>query len=106
MVAVRKHLRWVNGQKENNARCSSGRRTAKYTKYANGNPVFIFAWFVWFAVESGGGGFWWPCASSFSGDEFGERFPRVGAGGPSGTDRLSGADRQPWADGFESRWDF
>jgi hypothetical protein len=37
--------------------------------------------------------------------EFGERFPRVGAGGPSGTDRLSGADRQPGADGFESRWD-
>ena len=27
------------------------------------------------------------------------RFPRVGA------PRLSGADRQPWADGFESRWD-
>jgi hypothetical protein len=37
--------------------------------------------------------------------EFGERFPRVGAGGPSGADRLSGADRQPGADGFESRWD-
>jgi hypothetical protein len=54
-----------------------------------------------------GGGFWWPCAStnSFSVDEFGERFPRVGAGGPSGTDRLSGADRQPGADGFESRRD-
>lgn len=31
--------------------------------------------------------------------EFGERFPRVGA------PRLSGADGQPWADGFESRWD-
>jgi hypothetical protein len=31
--------------------------------------------------------------------EFGERFPRVVA------PRLSGADRQPWADGFESRWD-
>ena len=28
-----------------------------------------------------------------------ERFPRVGADGPSG------ADRQPGADGFESRWD-
>jgi len=33
------------------------------------------------------------------------RFPRVGAGGQSGTDRLSGTDRQPWAGGFESRWD-
>jgi hypothetical protein len=27
------------------------------------------------------------------------RFPRAGA------PRLSGADRQPWADGFESHWD-
>jgi hypothetical protein len=26
--------------------------TAKYAKYANGNQVFVFAWFVWFAVES------------------------------------------------------
>jgi hypothetical protein len=38
-------------------------------------------------------------------DEFGERFSRVGARGPSGTDRLSGLDRQPGAEGFESRWD-
>ena len=37
---------------------------------------------------------------SFSVDEFGERFPRVGA------PRLSGADRQPGADGFENRWDY
>jgi hypothetical protein len=41
----------------------------------------------------------WPCASTFSVDEFEERFLKAGAGGPSGT------DRQPWADGFESRWD-
>ena len=33
------------------------------------------------------------------------RFFWVGAGGPSGTDRLSGADRQPGAGGFEDRWD-
>ena len=27
--------------------------TAKHAKYANGNSVLIFAWFAWFAVESG-----------------------------------------------------
>ena len=41
----------------------------------------------------------WIGFNAFRVDEFGERFPRVGA------PRLSGADRQPWADGFESRWD-
>jgi len=50
-VAVRKHLRCVNRQNENNARCGGGRRTAKYAKYANGNSVLIFAWFVWFGVQ-------------------------------------------------------
>jgi hypothetical protein len=43
-------------------------------------------------------------ANSNEVDELRERFPGVGAGGQSGTD--SGADRQPWADGFEFRWDY
>ncbi len=47
-------LRWVNGQNENNVRCIGGERTSKDAKYANKNWVLIFAWFVWFAVESGG----------------------------------------------------
>ena len=41
---------WAN---ENNSEgvVAGGRQTAKYAKYANGNPVFIFAYFAWFAVE-------------------------------------------------------
>jgi hypothetical protein len=53
-VVVRQHLCWENGQDEYNARYVGGGRTAKYAKYANGNSVFIFAWFAWFAVKSDG----------------------------------------------------
>jgi hypothetical protein len=44
------------GVRQPSGALGGGGQTAKYAKYANGNPVLIFAWFAWFAVESGGGG--------------------------------------------------
>ena len=51
-VAVRKHLRWVNGENENNARCGGGVQTAKYAKYAKRTFAYWFAYFAWFAVHA------------------------------------------------------
>jgi hypothetical protein len=62
----------VSGQNENNARCGGGGRTAKNAKYTNGNSVSIFAWFVWFAVESGGAG-------DFCGADYYKYFAPAGA---------------------------
>ena len=97
MVAVRKHLRWANGQNENNSDLSSlgncernsAKPKARKGRASGSERVH--------ELQRGDGGFWCPCASTFSVDEL---------MGPVSQSRCSSPDRrgcQPWAEGFVSR---
>jgi len=69
VVAVHQHLRWVNGQKENNSDLSSLENCERNSAKPKARKGRASGSERVHELQRGDGGFWCPCASTFSVDE-------------------------------------